>query len=61
MTIILLQIYCWVCFERNFKSLNIWQSYGKAGCLKRPVRRGTVLLKDEELAWGLMYGGQQVL
>jgi len=33
------------------KSLNIWQSYGgTVECLKRPVRRGAVLLKDEELA-----------
>jgi len=33
------------------KSLNIWQSFGgKVDCLKRPVRRGIVLLKDEELA-----------
>jgi len=33
------------------KSLNIWQSYWeKLVCLKRPVRRETVLLKDEELA-----------
>jgi len=33
------------------KSVNIWQSYGeKLVCLKRPVRQGTVVLKDKELA-----------
>jgi len=32
------------------KSLNIWQSYGgKVHCLKYSVRRGTVLMKNEEL------------
>jgi len=37
---------------------NLW---GKADCLKCPVRRGTVLLKDEELPWSLRYGGQELL
>jgi len=50
-------------FWKNFfKSLNIWQSYGgKVDCLKLPVRRGTVLLKDEELAREMTYGGQELL
>jgi len=44
------------------KSLNIWQSRGgNLDCLKRRVCRGTVLLKDEELAWDLTYGGQELL
>jgi len=33
----------------------------KVHCLKRPVRRSTVLLKDEELASDLTYGGQELL
>jgi len=33
------------------KSLDIWQSYAEiVDCLNRRVRRGTVVLKDEELA-----------
>jgi len=36
--------------KKELKSLNIWQSYEKkVACLNRPVRRGIVLLKDEEL------------
>ena len=41
------------------KSLDIWQSYGeKVSCLKRPMWQGAILLKDEELAWDMTYGGQ---
>ena len=44
------------------KSLNIWKSYAdKVDCFKCSVRRGTVLLKDEELAWDLMYAGRELL
>ena len=32
--------------------------WGKVDCLKRRVRRGTVLLKDKELVWDLTYGDQ---
>jgi len=51
LTITLLQIYCESVLKEFLKSLNIWQSYEeKVDCLKHTVRRGTVLLKDEELA-----------
>jgi len=45
----LLQIYCWGRFERIFKiAQHLATLWGKADCLKRPVRRGTVLLTDEK-------------
>jgi len=45
-----------------FNSLNIWQSYGKEDdCFKRPVLQGTVLLKEEQVASGLTYGGHELL
>jgi len=51
LTITLLQIYCWVYFDRIFKmAQHLAKLWGKAHCLKGPVRRDTVLLKDEELA-----------
>jgi len=47
----LLQIYRWVCFEIILKiAQHLAKLWGKVDSLKRPVRRGTVLLKDEELA-----------
>jgi len=33
----------------------------KVDCLQHSVRRGTVLLKDEELAWDLMYVRQELM
>jgi len=40
---------CWkTVFNIAQHVANIW---GKVDCLKRPVRRCNVLLKDEELAW----------
>jgi len=45
-----------------FKLLYISQSYGgEVDYIKRPVRRGTVLPKDEELAWDLTYGEPELL
>jgi len=42
-----LQIYCWVCFERIFKVVNIWQSYGEESWLpKRCVRRNSISAKS---------------
>jgi len=47
----LLQIYCLVCFERIFKVGQHIAKLRKESCLhKRCLRRGTVLLKDEERA-----------
>jgi len=51
LTTVLLQIYCLVCFERIFEiAQHLAKLWGKVNCLNRPVRWGTVLLKDEELA-----------
>jgi len=35
--------------------------WGKICCLKRPMRRGIVLLKNEELAWYSTCGEQKLL
>jgi len=44
--LVLLQIYCWVCFERIFKiARRLAKLSGKSDCLKCSARRGTVLLK----------------
>jgi len=54
LTLSLLQIYCWVRFGIIFEiAQHLAKLWGKVDCLKC-----TVLLKDEELAWDLMYGGQ---
>jgi len=51
LTITLLQIIAESVLKEFLKQLNIWKHYGeKVDCLKRPVRLGTVLMKDEELA-----------
>jgi len=40
----------WFWWNKDCQSLNIWQSYGgKVDYLKRPVRRGTVLLDSVEM------------
>jgi len=59
----LLQIYCWVRFERILEIAQHNGEFrdGEVDCLKCPVCRGTVPLKDEQFAWDLMYGGQELL
>jgi len=64
LTMILLQIYCLVCFERIFKIAQYLAKLQKESWLpKRCVRRrrGTGLMKDEELAWDLTCSKQKLL
>ena len=61
LTIALFKIYCGVCFERIFEiAEHLAKLWGKSLFLKCSVHCGTVLLKDEERAWDLMYSRQEL-
>jgi len=63
-TTVLLQIYCLVYFERIFEiAEHLAKLWGRSWLshYKRAVYWGTVLLKDEELAWYLTNSGQELL